>query len=592
VGVVLAGDVVVAPSGSDRNPCTAELPCASLAGALAHLPDGGTIFMRSGTYTGPTNTYLKFAQSVLNITRYPDDQEPVMFVGNGTNTLFQSDNSPSVYQAISLSNLEFSNATYGLSFGFFASEGKLEMVDVRFSHLTTAVYCAFDECLGSGLAVQECQTGLVLGGLSSHITSSSFDTVAPNQSNAAFGIHYQLNTGSMPTITLQDLRFSGGSLYLSGFGIHVDPDAIVIQDLVFHDMDRGAISASIYGSRMKNITVNGCDNVALELLPRIDDADYELSDIHIMNCGTQSGMRLNIETTGKLTIQDVSIIDTQGGISIQSHSTISVSRMTFSPINELLTSSALSVSNTAAHMEDLIILSLSDSELSGSVSATGFNVQGEITNSTINSGTASMLSGNWNLTDVVISYSASPFAIGFANGKTILTRCLFEHNKAAFIGENFTSIEVIDSKFQQNHGTSFLIGLDTLLPAEVLISDCLFEDSGESPLISCCYLHQTGCNFTVDAINSTLTEEDFACQDFSLSNPPTPPENNPPVSLPGETPSTTPSTNPGGHWTTIIITVVIIGIICLVAGVILVIVKYRARRAEPEYISGLDLWDL
>src|SRR5215471_6056328 len=45
-----AGTLVVAPSGSDSNPCTASAPCRTIRQSLSRCGSGDTLTIRGGTY--------------------------------------------------------------------------------------------------------------------------------------------------------------------------------------------------------------------------------------------------------------------------------------------------------------------------------------------------------------------------------------------------------------------------------------------------------------------------------------------------------------------------------------------------------------
>jgi parallel beta-helix repeat protein len=85
-----SAEIVVAATGSDANPGTLALPKATIAAGIAMLPkDGGTVFIRGGTY--PQNKALRVAKSGAGtdarvmIAAYQN--EPVKIVGSLGNTV-------------------------------------------------------------------------------------------------------------------------------------------------------------------------------------------------------------------------------------------------------------------------------------------------------------------------------------------------------------------------------------------------------------------------------------------------------------------------------------------------------------------------
>ena len=140
-----AGTLVVAPSGSDSNPCTESAPCRTIHQGLSRCGSGDTLTIHGGTYEEnnlqpPSGSTVEGASGETVTIRPTGDPAPGFALGAGV-------------RGVTIRNLTIDGSGGGISYGMMISEqdNTIDTVEVaNVQNQGIAVYCASGNHPGCG----------------------------------------------------------------------------------------------------------------------------------------------------------------------------------------------------------------------------------------------------------------------------------------------------------------------------------------------------------------------------------------------------------------------------------------------------------
>src|SRR5215471_7706851 len=140
-----AGTLVVAPSGSDSNPCTASAPCRTIRQGLSRCGSGDTLTIRGGTYEEnnlqpPSGSTVEGASGETVTLRPTGGPAPGFALGAGV-------------RGVTIRNLAIDGSGGGISYGMMISgqDNTIDTVEVaNVQNQGIAVYCASGNHPGCG----------------------------------------------------------------------------------------------------------------------------------------------------------------------------------------------------------------------------------------------------------------------------------------------------------------------------------------------------------------------------------------------------------------------------------------------------------
>jgi hypothetical protein len=264
----------VSGSGSDTNPCTFALPCATFQGALANTSSGGIITAMDAGDFGP----MAIAQSV---TIDGNNLGSITYTGEDVIFILPSFN-------VTLRNLTI-NGLGSANYGIAANGGNLIVDNCRIMNIT---YAGISFALAGNLTVENSRIESLNGegalGIEMYdneaqnvVVRNTIIDVSPASANN-YGFFVVLGSGVMASLQNVTIRGAGGAAVWIRTGVTEITGSVLTQSDTGVEAANGAV-VSVASSLITANSTGVCSYASSKI--RLDNNDIYDNTTAIANCG-------------------------------------------------------------------------------------------------------------------------------------------------------------------------------------------------------------------------------------------------------------------------------------------------------------------